>query len=334
MSIVIIKPGILDTIQDLGRHGQGSFGINPGGAMDRLAAKLANVLIGNQVNEAVLEIHYPGPQILFEQDALITITGADFTAGLNDDPLPSWKPVLIRKNTVLQFPLLRKGARAYLAVQGGFCLDKWLNSYSTNLKAGVGGWKGRRLEKGDELFFREGRCMISNLFKSENNFQLLPWSANIHEFYKDPHEICFIPGHEWYELTPQSKEDLTGTNFTIQPSSDRMGYQVKGELLHLEHKKEMVSCAVGFGTMQLLPNGQLVVLMADHQTAGGYPRIGHIISTHLPKLAQLNPGDNMQFKLTDINTAEDWLLSQHQELQILYRACQERLNALYDQCRS
>src|SRR5688500_17372621 len=135
MSIVIIKPGILDTIQDLGRKGQGSFGINPGGAMDRFAAQLANVLTGNPINEAVIEIHYPGPQILFEEDAMIAITGADFTAGLNDEALPSCMPVLIRKNTILQFPVSRKGARAYLAVHGGFRIDKWLNSYSTNLKA-------------------------------------------------------------------------------------------------------------------------------------------------------------------------------------------------------
>lgn len=333
MSIVIIKPGILDTIQDLGRNGQGSFGINPGGAMDRFAAKLANVLTGNEINEAVLEIHYPGPQILFEQDALISITGADFTAGLNDDPLPLWKPVLIRKNTVMQFPFLRKGARAYLSVSGGFRIDKWLNSYSTNLKAGVGGWKGRRLEKGDELFFRESRFQVSRLFKSENNFQLLPWSVNTDKFYEGPHEIYFIPGHEWNELTTSSKDHLDTGHFIIQPSSDRMGYQLKGELLQLHHKKEMVSCAVSFGTMQLLPNGQLVVLMADHQTAGGYPRIGHVISTQFCKMAQLNPGETIQFKRTDISTAEERLLSQNQELQLLYWACQERLNRLYDECR-
>ncbi|MEJ7766765.1 MAG: biotin-dependent carboxyltransferase family protein [Chitinophagaceae bacterium] len=333
MSIVIIKPGILDTIQDLGRNGQGSFGINPGGAMDRLAARLANVLTGNHLNEAVIEIHYPGPQILFEQDALITITGADFTAGLNDEPLPLWKPVLIRKNTVLQFPVLKKGARAYLAVHGGFCVEHWLNSYSTNLKAGIGGWKGRRLEKGDELFFRESNCRIADLFKSENNFQLLPWSVNPYSFYKDLHEVLFIPGHEWNELTSKSKHDLSSSTYTIHPSSDRMGYQLRGNLLHLEQKKEMVSCAVSFGTIQLLPNGQLVILMADHQTSGGYPRIGHIISPHLPKLAQLNPGDSLQFRPIDIITAESFLLSQHNELQILYRACEDRLKKLYADCR-
>jgi len=334
MSIVIIKPGILDTIQDTGRTGQGSFGINTGGAMDRFAAMMANILTGNNVKEAVIEIHYPGPQILFENDALICITGADFTAGLNDEPLPSWQPVLIRKNTVLQFPVSKKGARAYLAVQGGFVIDKWLNSYSTNLKAGIGGWKGRKLEKGDEIFFKQSKRCVSSLFKSENNFQILRWRADIGKVYEQPHEIFFIRGYEWDELTRESTEALEESNFIIRSSSDRMGYQLKGTHLHLAEKKEMVSCAVSFGTIQLLPNGNLVVLMADHQTTGGYPRIGHIISAHLPKLAQLRPGDNIRFKAIDIDKAEEQLFFQQHEIQIWQRACAEKLNSIYAEHRS
>jgi antagonist of KipI len=334
MSIVIIKPGILETIQDLGRTGQGSFGINTGGAMDRFAATLANILTGNDINEAVMEIHYPGPQILFEQDALISITGGDFTAGLNDEPLPLWQPVLIRKNTVLQFPKCKKGARAYLAVQGGFLVDKWLNSYSTNLKAGIGGWKGRRLEKGDELFFRKSDKCNSSLFKSENNFQLMRWRPDVRKTYQDPHEISYIKGHEWDELTRESKEVLDNTDFFLRSSSDRMGYQLKGETLYLNEKKEMVSCAVSFGTMQLLPNGKMVVLMADHQTTGGYPRIGHVITSQLPKLAQLRPGEAIRFKAIDINKAEEQLFFQQYEIQIWQRACAENLKRVYAEYRS
>lgn len=334
MSIVIIKPGMLDTIQDLGRNGQGYFGINPGGVMDHFAAKMANILTGNDINEAVIEIHYPGPQILFEQDALISITGADFTAGLNDEPLPSWQPILIRKNTILQFPVHQKGARAYLAVHGGFRIEKWLNSYSTNLKAGMGGWKGRRLEKGDEVFFRETGLCISSLFKSENNFQILRWRPHISDVYKSSGEVQFIKGYEWNELTGQAKELLDSAAFYVHPSSDRMGYLLRGDLLFLEEKKEMVSCAVDFGTMQLLPNGQLVVLMADHQTTGGYPRIGHIISADLPKLAQLNPGDAIRFKPIDIDAAEDLLFVQRKDFKVLQRACSDHLSRLYADGRS
>ena len=333
MSIVIIKPGILDTIQDVGRTGHANFGINTGGAMDRFAAMMANILAGNDVNEAVIEIHYPGPQILFEQDALISITGADFTAGLNDEPLPGWQPILIRKNTVLQFPVCKHGARAYLAVQGGFQIDKWLNSYSTNLKAGIGGWKGRRLEKGDELFFKQSEKCVSSLFKSDNNFQILRWRADTSKVYRQPNDISFIKGYEWDELTSESKEALSKSSFSIRSSSDRMGYQLKGNLLHLNERKEMVSCAVSFGTMQLLPNGTMIVLMADHQTTGGYPRVGHVISSHLPKLAQLRPGDAIHFKEVAISEAEEQLFFQQHEIQIWQRGCTENLNRVYAERR-
>ncbi len=334
MSIVIIKPGMLDTMQDLGRNGQGYFGINPGGVMDPFAAQMANMLTGNDIHEAVMEIHYPGPQILFERDALISITGADFTAGLNDEPLPSWQPVLIRKNTVLQFPIQQKGARAYLAVHGGFKIEPWLNSYSTNLKAGMGGWKGRRLEKSDEVFFRETAVCVSTLFTTENNFQVLRWRPDVSQIYRNPEEVCFITGNEWWDLTASAKDQLARAEFTIHPSSDRMGYLLRGDLLYLQEKKEMVSCAVDFGTMQLLPNGQLVVLMADHQTMGGYPRVGHVISAHLPKLAQLNPGNPVRFKPVGIETAEELLFAQRKELKLLQRACTDHLNRFYANSRS
>ncbi|HEY4338125.1 MAG TPA: KipI antagonist, partial [Puia sp.] len=135
MAFSIIKPGLLDTIQDLGRHGFGNIGVNPGGAMDIYAAQVANLLVGNDQHEAVIEIHFPGPQILFEQNTLISITGADFSPTINDEKIPRWQPVVVRKNTVLHFPSLVQGGRCYLSVHGGYCLKKWLNSYSTNLKA-------------------------------------------------------------------------------------------------------------------------------------------------------------------------------------------------------
>src|SRR5215831_16631775 len=135
MSISIIKPGLLDTVQDMGRFGYGNWGINPTGVMDQYAAKLANMLVGNESTEAVIEIHFPGAQILFEQNALISLTGANFSPTLNDEPLPLWQPIVVRKNTVLHFPKLQSGARCYLAIHGGFNLPQWLGSYSTNIKA-------------------------------------------------------------------------------------------------------------------------------------------------------------------------------------------------------
>jgi antagonist of KipI len=326
MSITIIKPGLLDTLQDMGRYGFSHLGINPGGAMDRYAAQAANLLVGNETPEAVLELHFPGAQILFEQNALISVTGADFCPMLNDEQIPRWQPVVVRKNTVLHFPKLQQGARCYLAVHGGFCVERWLNSYSTNLKAGAGGFKGRKLEKGDELPFRENRMYVSGLLKEGKEYQILRWQVATGTMYEHPNEIYIIEGQEWEQLAPQSKLDVFENNFIIHPFSDRMGYQLKGIPLQRMQREEILSSGVSFGTLQLLPSGQMIVLMADHQTTGGYPRLGHVISAHLPKLAQLRPSDCIQFKMTDIATAENMLMAQQQELNILRRACFERLN--------
>jgi len=326
MSVTIIKPGLLDTVQDLGRYGYSRLGINPGGVMDRYAAQAANMLVGNDRLEAVIEIHFPGAQFLFEQNTLISITGADFSATLNDERLPLWHPIVVRKNAVLHFPGLQHGARCYLAVHGGFCVNKWLNSYSTHLKAGAGGYKGRKLEKGDEVHFKENSIYFAGLLKNGKEFEVLKWQVDTGHTYEHPNEIFIIKGHEWDQLTYQSQKMMTTDGFTINPFSDRMGYQLKGPSLEREQDTELVSSGVSFGTIQLLPNGQLIVLMADHQTTGGYPRVGHVISAHLPRLAQLRPGDHIQFKLTDIAVAEEMSIAQQKELNILQRACFERLN--------
>jgi antagonist of KipI len=326
MSVSIIKPGLLDTIQDMGRYGYGNIGVNPGGAMDRYAAAVANMLVGNETGEPVIEMHFPGPHILFEQNSLISITGADFSPTLNDEPLPLWQPMVIRKNTVLHFPGLHHGARCYLAIHGGFCVDKWLGSYSTNLKAGAGGFNGRRLEKGDELSFKENTFYFPPLMREGKDCRTLSWRADAGKTYRHLNEIFFIEGNEFSLLTSSSRTDLLENNFIVHPSSDRMGYQIKGVELEVKQAFEMVSTGVSFGTMQLLPNGQLIILMADHQATGGYPRIGHVITAHLPKLAQLRPSEGIQFKRVDIQTAEELLFAQQHELAILQRACYDHLN--------
>ena len=328
MSISIIKAGLLGTIQDMGRYGYGSLGINCGGAMDRYAAQVANMLVGNDVHEAVMELHFPGPQILFEQNALISITGADFTPTLNDEPLPLWQPLLIRKNTILHFPRHAHGARCYIAIHGGFCIEPWLNSYSTNLKAGTGGFHGRKFEKGDELAARESTIYFAGLMKEGKDVLPLHWRADYANAYEYPNEIFFIEGNEFSQLTETSAASFPVSNFIIHPFSDRMGYQVKGPELLMKEKVELVSASVSFGTIQLMPDKELVILMADHQTTGGYPRIGHVISAHLPKLAQLRPSDSIQFKKVSIEKAEALLFAQQKELAILKTACSEQLNNL------
>ena len=328
MSILVLKAGLLDSLQDMGRYGYSNLGINPGGAMDRYAAQVANSLVGNETNQPVIEMHFPGPQLLFEQSALISICGGDFTPMIDNEPIPLWQPIIVRRNTALHFDRLNNGGSCYLAIHGGIEIEKWLDSYSTHLRAGAGGYAGRKLEKLDRLFLGESSFYFSAWLEEEKEKTILPWRAVSNKIYDLPHEIYITTGYEWDQLDDDSKMELLTRNFIIHPSSDRMGYQLKGVPLQLLASLELISSGVNFGTIQLLPNGQLVILMADHQTTGGYPRIAHVIAAHFPKLAQLRPSDGIKFTMTSMEHAEELYCAQQNELQILQRACADHLKQL------
>ena len=317
MRLKIIKAGLLDTVQDGGRYGFQHLGINPGGAMDRFAARLANALLGKELEAPVIEMHYPAPQILFQKHAIICLTGADFRPLLNGESVSLNQPVAVKENALLSFEGRRRGARCYLSVLNEWQLQPWLNSFSTNLKAAVGGCDGRRLLKGDELVF----APLS--FLMEKDFCLLPWKY--HEPVDDTNEIGFLVGPEWDWLTTKGQTDLQNELFSIAPASDRMGYRLQGEALELERKEQLVSSAVNFGTVQLLPTGQLVVLMADHQTTGGYPRVANVISVHLPKLAQMNAGAEIKLVMTTMEEAEEKALAQQDYLLRLQNTCKLKI---------
>lgn len=324
MSLKIIKAGIQDTIQDMGRYGLQHFGINPTGAMDKYAMQLANLLAGNKTDEAVIEMHFPASVFMFAQPAIISLSGADFSASINGEPVPNLHPIIVCKNDVLQFHKPVNGARAYLAVHDGFVLHKWMNSYSTHLKAKAGGFNGRIFQKDDELLFRKP---FSSPGK-QNDFIVLPWKADS-SWDSDQKEILILPGNEWERLTAESKENFLMTSFVITNQSDRMGYRLNNIPLPVMSNEEIISSAVSFGTVQLLPDGKLIILMADHQTTGGYPRVAHVISAHHSKLAQMKSGDKIHFKLADQQTAEELYIKQHQHLLHLQNACTFRLEEYF-----
>jgi antagonist of KipI len=325
MSVKIIKAGLLDTIQDDGRFGYQHLGVNPTGAMDKYAMQLANILVGNNMNEAVIEMHFPASVYMFTLPALIALSGADFSASINGEPVPNFHPIIVGKNDVLQFHRPVKGARAYLAVGCGFAIDKWMNSYSTHLKAKSGGFHGRSLNKGDELLFRQP----SSFPIKQNDFIVLPWQANT-SWTKDVKEILVLPGNEWDRLTTESKENFEMTSFVITNQSDRMGYRLNNIPLPAMSNEQIISSGVSFGTVQLLPDGKLIILMADHQTTGGYPRIAHVISAHHSKLSQMKAGDKIQFRITNQSTAEELFIKQEQDLLQLQNACTFRLQEYFN----
>jgi antagonist of KipI len=319
MAIKFIKPGMFTTIQDMGRMGYRHVGIGPGGAMDFFAASVANYLVGNDEKFPVIEMHFPAAEILVEQDALISITGANFTAYIDDAPAEMWRPLFIKKNARLSFKKNINGARVYLAIKGGMDADRWLNSFSTHTKVKAGGFRGRILAKEDTIALHAATPFIT--------LENFPYCTNlINTVYQPMNTIRCIAGPEWDLVNDESQKIFYHSAFSITMQSDRMGYRLQGVSLGLRQPVELISSPVDCGTIQLLPNGQLIVLMADHQTTGGYPRIANVVSADLPKLAQVCINNELQFEITTIETAEEALFSLYQTLDSIKNNC----NNYYD----
>lgn len=323
MSLLVQKAGVLDSIQDFGRFGHAQLGINPSGAMDPLALALANALAGNPAGEAALELHFPAPVLRFGADALIALSGADFAPRIDGEAVSLLQPVLVKAGAVLSFGKLRSGMRCYLAVQGGFDLRPWLGSCSTNQTVRAGGWQGRSLQTGDELPFRQNEFAAK--FSSGTTFYALPWQVRVESIYGDGENIRFCTGPEYDWLSPVAAELLAESQWRPASQSDRMGLRLHGPALTLSRPQELLSSLVGCGTIQLLPGGQMIILQADSQTTGGYPRIGQVIRADLPRLAQLRPGQSFRLQQVSLETAFTALQGQQQELRQLQVACALRL---------
>jgi antagonist of KipI len=324
MSISIIKAGLFTTVQDTGRKGFQHLGINPNGAMDLLAMQIANLLIQNKPNEAVIEFFYPAPVIRFNASAFIALSGADFGATINEIPVPINHPIYVPENAILHFTKKISGHIAYLAIQGGLELNEWMNSYSTSTRAGAGGMEGRTLLKEDQLKFKANSLQKN----SQSQLQILPWMADTKGLYQSQ-ALRYLPGNEFGLLNIASQQFMTNAQFTILADSDRMGYRLKGPALKCKKQIELISSGVTNGTIQLLPNGQCIILLADHQTTGGYPRIGHIIQSDIPTLVQQSPGSIIQLIPVNMETAEKINNRQAQYLQQLKNACTLQLNAYH-----
>jgi antagonist of KipI len=313
MSILIQKAGILTTVQDMGRTGFRHYGINPNGVMDIAAVSLINILLGNPESEGVLEMHFPADTIHFEEDAVFAIGGAEFGAEIEGEPVQNWQPIFAPKGSMLKFTAKILGNRAYLAVAGGFHLERWLGSLSTNRAAGIGGFRGRKLKNGDRIFLNSKWAA-----PVRPNTRVSP--SLIRRYASFP-TVRITAGAEFDLLNALGQETFLKENFVISADSDRMGFRLRGKTMHLLNEIELVSSAVSFGTVQLLPDGQAIVLMADHQTSGGYPRLGHAAAVDRPLLAQLGPNDKVAFHLVTINEAEDLILEFERDLNLFKTAC-------------
>jgi len=329
MSIHVLAPGLLTTVQDAGRHGHAQIGVGSAGAVDGVALRLANILVGNVDDEAALEITVRGPRLRFERACLIAITGAAIDARCADADVPMWRPVRLRAGAELAFGTIRKGVRAYLAVGGGIAAAKVLGSRSVDVNAGI---CGRALAAGDVLPTPSASPDPAAL---QQTADFATYAAVATKWSLDPapwvqtnveQPIHVTPGTHFSHLDARSQAALFDTDFSISMDSNRVGYRLEGGKLALREKLELVSAGVVPGTLQLPPNGAPIVLMAEAPTSGGYPRIAHVIATDLPHLAQRRPGDRIRFAQISLEDAQTRYLERERALAALSHSINERLH--------
>jgi antagonist of KipI len=299
MSITILKPGMMSSLQDLGRWGFQQFGVPIGGAMDKVSAALANIICGNDENEAVIEMTLHGTLIMFNEAAFCAIVGGGCKAYIDDVELPFNRLLWIPAFSIIKTTTSIQGCRSYLAVSGGFNVKKVLGSASTYTPSGIGGINGRNLITGDMLAFKREQNLhvASNLHMLPNGVGISHWhTADLVVPTPDIATVHAIKGPEFDRFNTASQEDIFNSIFTISSQSNRMGYRLEGKKLTLEHKAEMVSTAVTTGIVQVTHEGDPIILMADAQTTGGYPRIARICAADISLLAQCRPGAKIQFR--------------------------------------
>ncbi|KAB2336690.1 biotin-dependent carboxyltransferase family protein [Cytobacillus depressus] len=320
MSVHVLHPGLMTTIQDLGRFGSQKFGVLVSGAMDPLSLRIANLLVGNDEGEGTLEITLLGTTLRFDSDQLIAITGGDLQPTIDGEEAPMWRPVLMRKGSILKFKSAINGCRAYVAFAGGIEVPEVMGSKSTYLRAAIGGFHGRALQKGDVFECRSlnsfSQAIVQRLEKMTTHFT---WSVNYTEFltFGKKQTIRVLQGAEFKRFDSASQQTFFSKPYKLTTQADRMGYRLEGEALSLAEKFELLSEGVTYGTIQVPSNGQPIILMVDRQTTGGYPKIGQVISVDLPRLAQLQPNASIQFEETSLEQAESELIRQEEMLRKL-----------------
>lgn len=279
--LTILRPGLSSTLQDSGRKGWRQSGISLGGVLDEPAMRTANMLVANHEHSAVLEIVLGQFKARFQRSGWFALTGASCNADLDGKPVWTGWRTPVKKGQVLTLAHSEHGMRSYLAIHGGFAVEPVLDSFSTDLKAGFGGWQGRKLVEGDKLPLNPPSRQLSR----QVGVRQLLWSNRIRA----------LPGPEYAEFSPEMQQAFWRSAWQLSPQSNRMGYRLKGEVLQRQTSRELLSHGLVPGVVQVPPNGQPIVLMADAQTTGGYPRIACVIEADLYQLAQVRLGEPIHF---------------------------------------
>jgi len=301
MSVIEVNaPGLLTTVQDLGRPGFGPMGVSPSGAADPVALRLGNRLVGNSEAAAGLEMTLLGGTFVFPEGAILALTGADFAAELDGAPVPIGMSVELRPRQTLRAGATRSGARCYLSVAGGIDVEPFLGSASTHLLSGLGGHEGRALRKGDVLKIGNAKGPFRRRTIAANALRCL-----------QPHKVLRVtPGPQCELFSDAAMKIFYGNTYRVAEESNRMGLRLEGPPLPAGARGEMLTEGVSLGAVQITPAGLPIILFVEQQTTGGYPKIANVISADFSSLGQLRPRDEIRFEPVEWEKARALLLEQ------------------------
>lgn len=307
--IVVEKGGMLTTIQDQGRFGYERFGVSPAGPMDMRSFHIANILVDNQRGTAAMEISIIGPTLRFTEPAVIAVTGCDLSPVCNGTLIPMYTAVSVKAGDVVQMSVAKTGCRAYLAVAGGFNVPEVMGSRATSIQNQIGGVSGRKLNSGDELAIGIPAPALDQIAGRA----LTPEKVGLQQ----PAVLRVIMGPQENEFTEQGIDTFLKSTYQVGNDSNRMGYRLNGPVIQHSGDGNIISDGITTGSVQVPAAGLPIIMLAERQTVGGYPKIATVISADLPKIGQCRPGDSVQFQAVSID-----------EAQRLYSSCLEELDEM------
>ena len=311
MSITVLNPGLMTTVQDQGRIGYQQFGVSVSGVMDPRSAALANILVGNDEKEAVLECTMMGPHLQFNQANCIAITGGDLMPTLDGKPIPNYTAVKVEAGQVLKFTMPKTGCRAFIAFAGGLDIPEVMGSRSTYMKAKIGGVEGRKLAKDDVIGFRAPKAELKNMNFRSMASEFVP---------RKEYTVRVVLGPQDDYFTDAGIQTFLSEVYSVTAEFDRMGCRLEGEAIAHKEGGDIISDGIAFGAIQVPSSGKPIIMLGDRQTTGGYTKIANVITADFRILAQLKQGDKVRFEKVSVKAAQDALLTQRAALKTIRNA--------------
>lgn len=321
MGIRVLKSGMMTTVQDLGRTGYQSQGFSVAGVMDVRSFKIANLLLDNPENEAVLEFTLIGPTLEFTSATIIAITGGDFQPTINDEPAPMYTAIYVNKGDILKFGSARTGSRGYIAFSSYLDIPVVMGSRCTNMKSSIGGFKGRKLQADDMIWFRIKRRYLPFFLSRKLQGD---------DFDQDSVTLRVVMGPQDDVFSKQGIETFLNSEYTVTSEFDRMGCRLEGPFIAPKETSDILSDGIAFGSIQVPSHGKPIILLSDRQTTGGYAKIATVISVDIPKLVQRKTDHKIRFEAVTVEEAQRLYMEELKELDemraVIHQPCKEVLD--------